>query len=84
MLGIHSYGFLLSYMWYTKQILFGPYPYSDLDEMLSSSDPPSTLLWMDLSSDIGSLPVVAFSAEPLPRFENFVVARGISSVVVVN
>jgi hypothetical protein len=84
MLGIHSYGVLLSCMWYTKQILFGPYPYSGLDEILSSSDPPSAPLWMDLSFDIGSLPVVGFPAEPLPGFENSIVARGISSVVIVN
>jgi hypothetical protein len=84
MLGIHSYGVLLSYMWYTKQLLFFPYPYSGLAEMLSSSNPPSTPLWMDLSSDIGSLLVGGLPAEPLPRFETYVVARGISSVGAVN
>jgi hypothetical protein len=52
--------------------------------MLSSSDPPSTPLWLDLSSDIGSLPVVGIPIEPLPVSKTFVVAKGISSVVVVN
>jgi hypothetical protein len=52
--------------------------------MLSSSYPPSTSLWMDLSSDIGSLLVVGLPVEPLPVFEYFVVAKGISSVVAVN
>jgi hypothetical protein len=52
--------------------------------MLSSSDPPKAPLWLDLSSDIGSLSVVGFPIEPLPRFETFVVAKGISSVVAVN
>jgi hypothetical protein len=39
---------------------------------------------MDLSSDIGSLPVVGFLVDPLPMFETYVVAKGISSVVAVN
>ena len=84
MLGIHSYGVLLSYMWYTKRLLFCPYPYSGLAEMLSSSDPPSSPLWPNLSSNIGSLLVVGMLAEPLPGSETFVVARGISSVGAVN
>jgi hypothetical protein len=79
MLGIHSYGVLLSYMLYTKRILFCPYPFSSLVEMLSSSYPP-TPLWLDQSSDIGSLPVVGIPAKPLPGFETYVFARGISSV----
>jgi hypothetical protein len=52
--------------------------------MLSSSDPPSTPRWMDLSSDIGSLLVVGLPVEPLPASENFVVTVDISSVVIVN
>jgi hypothetical protein len=40
MLGIHSCGVLLSYMWYTKQLLFCPYSCSGLIEMLYSSGPP--------------------------------------------
>jgi hypothetical protein len=38
----------------------------------------------DLSSDIGSLPVVGMPAEPLPEFETFVVSKGTSSVVAGN
>jgi hypothetical protein len=49
--------------------------------MLGSSDPPSTPLLMDMSSDTGSLPVVMFPAEPLPEFGAAVVLRGISNVV---
>jgi hypothetical protein len=84
MLGIHSYGVVMSYMWYTKQLLSCPYLCSGLAGMLSSSDPPSTPLWMDLSSDIGSLRVVGMPAEPLPESETSIVAWGISSVGVVN
>jgi hypothetical protein len=61
MLDIRSYGVLMSYMWYTKRLLFCPYLCSGLVGMLSSSDPPSTPLWLDLSSDIGSLSVVGHS-----------------------
>jgi hypothetical protein len=82
--GIHSYGVLLSYMWYTKWLLFCPYLCSGLAEMLCFSNPPSTPLWLDLSSDIGSLPVKGLPAEPLPRSETSVVARDISSVGAVN
>jgi hypothetical protein len=71
-------------MWYTKQLLFCPYLCSGLARMLSSSDPPSTPLWMDLSSDIGSLLVVGMPVEPLPMSETSIVAKGISSVVAVN
>jgi hypothetical protein len=52
--------------------------------MLSSLDPPSNLLWLDLSSDIGSLPVVGHHVEPLHVFETSVVTKGISNVVAVN
>jgi hypothetical protein len=52
--------------------------------MLSSSDTPSSPLWLDLSLDIGSLPIVGLPVEPLPMFETFVVIKDISSVVVVN
>jgi hypothetical protein len=84
MLGICSYGVLMFCMWYTKHILFFPYLCSGLPGMLSSSDPPSTPLWLDLSFDIGSLPIVGLLVDPLPGFETFVVAKGISSVVAVN
>jgi hypothetical protein len=84
MLGVHSYGVLLSYMWYTKWLIFCSYPCSGLAKMLSSSYPPSTPLWLDLSSDIGSLPVVGLPAEPLLGSETSILARGISSVEVVN
>jgi hypothetical protein len=52
--------------------------------MLISSYPPSASLWLDLSSDIGSLPVVGMPTKPLPGSETYVVARGISSVGAVN
>jgi hypothetical protein len=84
MLGTHSCDVLLSYMWYTKQLLFCPYSYSGSVEMLNSSDPPSTPLLLDLSSDIGSLLVVRLPTEPLPEFETSVVSKGISSVVAGN
>jgi hypothetical protein len=84
MLDIHSYDVLMFYIWYTKQILFCPYLCSSLAGMLSSSDPPSTPLWLDLSFDIGSLQVVGLSIEPLPVSKTYVVAMHISSVVVVN
>jgi hypothetical protein len=71
-------------MWYTKQLLFCPYLCSGLDGMLSSSDPPSNPLWLDLSSDIGSLLVVGMPVEPLPVFETSIVTKGISSVVALN
>jgi hypothetical protein len=52
--------------------------------MLSSSNPPLVLQWLDLSVDTGFLPVVGLPAEPIPASETFVVAMGISSVVAVN
>jgi hypothetical protein len=52
--------------------------------MLSSSYSLSTPLWLDLSSDIGSIPVVGIPVEPLPVSENYAIPKGISSVVVVN
>ena len=84
MLDIHSYGILLSYMWYTKQILFCSYPYSGLIEMLDSSYPPLSPLLLDLSSGVGSLPVVRLPVETLPELENYVVSKGILGVVEVN
>jgi hypothetical protein len=57
MLEIHSYGVLLSYMWYTKRLLFCPCCCSGLVGMLSSSYPPSNPQWLDLSSYIVSLTV---------------------------
>jgi hypothetical protein len=39
---------------------------------------------MDLSSDIGSLPVVRLPAEPLLEFETYATSEGISGMVVVN
>jgi hypothetical protein len=84
MLDIHSYGVLMFYMWYMKRLLFYPYLYSGLVGMIISLDPPSSPLWMDLSSNIGSLPVVGLLVEPFPMFKIFPVAMGISSVVALN
>ena len=84
MLDIRSYGVLLSYIWYTKRLLFCPYLCSGLAGMLISSIPPSAPLWLDMSYDIGSLLVVGMLVEPLPVSKIFIVAMGISSVVVVN
>ena len=84
MLDIRSYGVLLSYMWYTKQLLFCPYFCSGLARMFSSLDPPSIPQWLDLSSDIGFLPVVGLPRDPLPASKTSVVAMDISSVVAVN
>jgi hypothetical protein len=52
--------------------------------MLSSSNPPSFLRWLDPSDDTSFLPVAGLLAEPLPASKNFVVAMGILSTVVVN
>jgi hypothetical protein len=52
--------------------------------MLDSSDPPSTPLFLDLSSDTGSLPVVRLPTELLPYSGTYVVSVGISNVVTMN
>jgi hypothetical protein len=52
--------------------------------MISSSYPPSSPLWLDLSFDIGSLPVVEMHAEPLLEFETSIFSKDNSSVVVGN
>jgi hypothetical protein len=52
--------------------------------MLSSSNPPSILRWLDPSSDIGFLPFAGLPTEPLPVSETSVVVVDISSVVIVN
>jgi hypothetical protein len=52
--------------------------------MLDSSNPPSIPQLLDLSANIGSLPVVRLPAEPLPEFVTFVVLTSISSVVIVS
>jgi hypothetical protein len=52
--------------------------------MLSSSNPPSSLQWLDPSTNIGFLQVAGLPAEPLPMLENYVVAMVILSVVAVN
>jgi hypothetical protein len=49
--------------------------------MLHSSNLPLTPLLLDLSTDIGSLPVVRLPTEPFPEFGTYVVLKGISSVV---
>jgi hypothetical protein len=49
--------------------------------MLDSSNPPSTPLLLDLSVDIGSLPVAGLPTEPLPEFGTSVVLKDTSSVV---
>jgi hypothetical protein len=48
--------------------------------MLYSSDLSNPLL-LDLSSDIGFIPVVRLHVDPLPEFVTSVVLTGISSVV---
>ena len=84
MLDIRSYGVLLSYMWYTKWLLFCPYSCPGLAGMLSFLDDPSAPRWLDLSSSIGSLPVVGIPVQPLLVFETFFVSKGISSLVEMN
>jgi hypothetical protein len=84
MLDIRSYGVLMSYMWYTKQLLFCPYLCFGLAGMSSSSDPPSAPLWLYLSSVIGSLPIVGLPVEPLPVSETFDVATDILSAATMN
>jgi hypothetical protein len=84
MFDIRSYGVLLSYMWYTKRLLFRHCSCFGLAGMLSSSDPTLAPQWLDLSSDICFLPVVGLPVEPLPVFETSVVTMDISSVVTVN
>jgi hypothetical protein len=84
MLDIRSCGFLYSFMWYTKWILVFPYFCYNLARTLSSSNPPSTLQWLDPSTDIGFLLVVGLSVGPLLVSETSVVAIGISSVVAMN
>jgi hypothetical protein len=84
MLDLCSYGVLLSYMWYTKRLLFCPCSCFGLAGKLNSSNPPSTPRWMDMSSDIGSPPIIGLPTEPLPASETFVVVVDISSVVTVN
>jgi hypothetical protein len=72
-LGIRSCGVFLSCMWYIKQILSCPCPYSDLVEMLDSSDTPSIPLWLDLYYDIGFPLVVRMHVDPLLESKIFVV-----------
>jgi hypothetical protein len=84
MLDIRSYGVLLSYMWYTKRLLFCPYFFSGSNGTLSSLDLPSTPIWMDMCSDIGSLLVEGLLVKPLPASKTYVVTTDTSSVVVVN
>jgi hypothetical protein len=81
MLDIHSYGFLSSCMRYTKWILVCPYFCSGLARMLISSNLPSTLRWLDLSTDIGFLPVARLPVEPLLVSETSVVVMDILSVL---
>jgi hypothetical protein len=71
-------------MWYTKKRLFSLFPYAGSVEMLGSSDPPSTPLLLDLSSNTGSLLVVRIPVERLLEFGTFVVLMGISNVATVN
>jgi hypothetical protein len=88
MLDIRSYGVLLSYMWYTKRLIFCPCSCFGLSGMLIFSDPPSSPRWLDISSNIGFLPdarlPAGLPAEPLPTSKNFFVTMDISSVVIVN
>jgi hypothetical protein len=84
MLGTCSCDVLLSYMWYTKQILFSLFSYSGLVGMRGSLDPPSTPIWLDMSFDTGSLLVVGLPVETLPKFETFFVSKGTSDVIIVS
>jgi hypothetical protein len=49
--------------------------------MLDSSNPPSTPLLWDLSTNTSSLPVATF---PLPKFGTYVFLKDTSSVVTMN
>jgi hypothetical protein len=49
--------------------------------MLDSSNPPSSPLFLDLSTDIFSLPIVGLLVEPLSDFGTSVVLKDTSSVV---
>jgi len=84
MLDICSYGVLLSCMWYTKWLPICPYFCSGLVGTLISSNPPSALRWMDLSSNTSFLLVVGLPREPLPVFETSIIVVDILSVVIVN
>jgi hypothetical protein len=83
-LDIRSYDVLLSFIAYTKQLIFSLFPYSGLVEMLYSSNPPSTPLLLDLSVDTSSLPVAGMPTEPLPEFGTSVFLKDTSSVVIVS
>jgi hypothetical protein len=52
--------------------------------MLSSSNPPLVLQWLDMFVDIGFLLVAEMPAEPLSAFETSFVVVGILNVVAVN
>jgi hypothetical protein len=71
-------------MWYTKQLLVCPYFCSGLVGMLISSNPPSSLRWLNPFSNISFLLVAGLHVEPLLLSETFVVAVDILSVVIVN
>jgi hypothetical protein len=71
-------------MWYTKQVLVCPYFCFALTGMLSSSYPPSTLRWLDISFDIGFPPVASLPTEPLHVSETYVFVVDISSAVIVS
>jgi hypothetical protein len=82
-LEIHSYNFLMSCITYTKQLLSSLSPYSGSIEMLDSSYPLSTPLLLDLSIDTSFLPTTGLLVGPLSEFENFIVLKGTSTVVIV-
>jgi hypothetical protein len=84
MLEIRSYGVFPFCMWYTKRLLVCPYFCSGLVGTLSYLNPPSSLRWLDLYSNIGFLPVAGMPAEPLPMSETSIVVVDISSVVIMN
>ena len=49
--------------------------------MLYSSNSPSSPLLLDMSTNIGSLPVIGFLVDPLSNFGTFAVSIDTSSVV---
>jgi hypothetical protein len=71
----HSYDDLLSFIEYTRHLLFSPYLYFDSTEMLSSSYLVATLPQLDMSDYIVFLVTIRLLAGPQPNFGTFVVSK---------